>query len=224
MRLLAPLLVFLCSLDAVAADYIVTSRGIWRVDDGQPVKITGPNDRVELFGVDSPDTPPPPPPPPPGSIVEQVMQITKETVRPGKEAEGLVAVIRMLKRRDVNPDKLKLGLEMAVKTLSSATLFPGNRFDEWLKRVQALDPAYTKLLMEQLDEAVSRTFNLPPGAMETKEDIEKISLIDLIELLQLIFEMLKKWGVLDQAAGFALASSYSVGTVASAASLVRLLT
>jgi hypothetical protein len=196
-----------CGL-ACAEDYLVTPKGIWRIVDGEPVRMTTDSDRIHFAGDpgDVTPNPPPTPDPPTGDLVEEVEKISKKLLQNEQEATGVIAVVRLFLRDDVNPDMIEEGLDRSILIIKSHPIYPGNRIGDWWDEIKDLDQEFDQSFVASIEEGLRKAFDLPKGSMETREDVAKLDLVDLIELIKMILEILKDLGIFNRSAEFAAAT------------------
>jgi len=103
--------VSLLAASVLAADFVVTSKGIWKSESGELVRQTTPNDRVIVLGGSTP-TPGPtpiPPDPNPSSLADRVANWADTVAEPGarsafavlyrKAADGAIPYDQMISLR-----------------------------------------------------------------------------------------------------------------------------
>lgn len=202
--LMSCVVVLSCCAIVRADDYLVTPKGIWRIQNGIPVAMTDATDRIHFAGDPggNPPLPPDRPDPPSGDVLDDIKSITKDFVQSEQEATGLVSILRLFLRDDVDESKIEEGLDKAVAVLKASPVFPGNQFDEWWEAVQGLGQDFDSSFVELLEKGVRETWGLARGSMETKADVAAISLPEIIDLIKLILELLKDLGIFDKSASF----------------------
>ena len=160
LRTFAVFVVLGCS-SSVRGDFFLVHQGgdTWKQRNFATVDEIPANKLILRIAVDigtpDPDTPDNPPPQP-GSITQQVTTITSETITKKTEHVVLAAVLRAIAESERPPAELKLALKSAIDRLADNPALPGNKFQEWHRRVSALARGdFTRAFVRQVRDGVN---------------------------------------------------------------------
>jgi len=205
LRVFALLFSLLLTASACMADrpiLLITPNGVFQaeVKNGIPGAWVPLEADVIIQGFNgAPKTPDAPAPPVDDAQVQQVVAISKVTLKDKAEAVAVAAIVDSVGKLGLSPESFRQALEMSAP-IADASMQAGGRITSWVKQATAVtvDPAKLKagvmsafgVLGATLDAIHESATN--PAAAQTAESVD---FAQIIAIIQMILELLKNLGI-----------------------------